>query len=98
MAAARSLVRPSCRKNNRCPSPQRGAVRNSLPVANPCAIPSANPVPMLCTKRSEKRLALVLESASVTLDAVANEGVWQSAQPVEVNNDWPLFAELEDGP
>ena len=53
IAVARSFVRPSCRKYSLCPRPQRGAVRNSFPVAEPCVIPSARPAPMLCTIRSE---------------------------------------------
>ena len=36
IAAFRSLVRPSCRKNKRWPRPQSGAVRNSRPEALPC--------------------------------------------------------------
>src|SRR5713101_7695408 len=42
----RSEVRPSCRKNSRCPTPQSGAVRNSSPPAAPCVTPSARFEPM----------------------------------------------------
>src|SRR5215813_12990952 len=38
IAARRSLVRPSCRKNVLCPMPQRGVVRNSSRSACPWMI------------------------------------------------------------
>src|SRR5262249_1661450 len=46
IAWIRSFVRPSCRKNIRCPKPHNGAVRNWSPPALPCETLSARPVPM----------------------------------------------------
>src|SRR5881409_4101747 len=43
--------RPSCRKNTRCPTPQSGAVRNSLGPAKPCETPSARPCPFFFSSR-----------------------------------------------
>src|SRR5262252_1418815 len=40
MASTRLVVRPSWRKKMRCPTPQRGAVRNSSGPAPPCVMPS----------------------------------------------------------
>jgi len=39
MASNRFGVLPSCRKKSRWPSPQSGAVRNSLGPAAPCETP-----------------------------------------------------------
>ena len=55
IASSKSDVRPSCRKNSRCPRPHSGAVRNSLGRACPWLTPSASPGPMSWTNRSEKR-------------------------------------------
>src|SRR5262249_8193059 len=54
MACSRLVARPSCRKNSRCPIPQRGAVRNSSAPASPWLTPSANVAPMWCRAKSEK--------------------------------------------
>ena len=45
-AGNNSAVRPSCRKNNLCPTPQSGAVRNSSAPATPWLMPSASPEPI----------------------------------------------------
>src|SRR5713101_218508 len=90
MASTRLLVRPSWRKKTRCPIPQSGAVRNSLGPAPPCVIPSASPLPMWWTRRSEKRFTVWLESAALgfveeplaIILPVVNEGVWQWTQPI----------------
>src|SRR5580704_12902765 len=98
MASTRLLVRPSCRKKTRCPTPQRGAVRNSSGPAPPCVIPSASPLPMWCTSRSEKRFAVCLESAALGLveeplaiiAPVVKDGVWQWTHPTCANKSRPF--------
>src|SRR3984893_16455700 len=92
IASTRLLVRPSWRKKTRCPTPQSGADRNSSGPAPPCVMPSARPLPMWWTRRSEKRFTVWLESAALGLVEeplaiilpVVNEGVWQWAQPTFV--------------
>src|ERR1700675_5132837 len=74
----------------RCPTPHRGAVRISSGPAPPYVMPSARPLPMWWTRRSEKRFTGRLESAALGLVEeplaiillVVNEGVWQCAQPI----------------
>src|SRR5262249_48628575 len=94
MACSRSLVLPSCRKKIRCPSPHSGAVRNSLGPAAPWAIPSPR-TPMLCTSRSENRLAVWNLSAAVAWLPVVIERMWQVAQRMLLNNALPLLTDAE---
>src|SRR6266436_4087447 len=90
IACTRLLVRPSWRKKTRCPTPQSGAVRNSSGPAPPCVMPSARPLPMWWTRRSEKRFTVWLESAALgfveeplaIMLPVVNGGVWQWTQPI----------------
>ena len=79
MALSKSDVRPSCRKNSRCPSPHSGAVRNSSGPALPWETPSAKPEPMLCTNRSENKLASILLNAGTYDAPVFMLVVWQAA-------------------
>src|SRR5580704_14427839 len=89
MASTRLDVRPSWRKKTRCPTPQRGADRNSSGPAPPCVMPTARSLPIWWTSRSEKRFTGWLESAALGLVEeplaivlpVVKEGVWQWAQP-----------------
>src|SRR6266481_5214364 len=94
MACSKSLARPSCRKNRRCPSPHKGAVRNSSGPALPCEMPSCNRSPMWCSSRSENKFACTpLRPAALTVKEdcpVASDGVWHSAHPVDVNNLFPF--------
>src|SRR6202140_5112330 len=105
MASTRLAVRPSWRKKARCPTPQRGAVGNSSGRAPPCVMPSARPLPMWWTRRSEKRFTVWLESAALGLIEeplaiillVVNEGVWQWAQPTFVKVARPFTVEGVSG-
>src|SRR5690348_17266956 len=96
IVAIRSVVRPSWRKKTRCPSPHSGAVRNSSPLAAPWLMSSANPGPMLCTRRSEYRLTGFLRSAATLAFPVYSVGVWQSAQPT-LPKSWPPL-QIDDVP
>src|SRR5438128_509989 len=86
MASRRSDVRPSCRKKIRWPSPHRGAVRNSSPFAFPWVMLSASLGPMLCSNKSENRLARFPLSAGLATFPVGRDGVWHNAQPISLNN------------
>src|ERR1700722_4681603 len=105
IASTRLLVRPSWRKKTRCPTPQRGADRNSSGPAPPCVMPSARPLPMWWTSRSEKRFTGWLESAALGLVEeplaiilpVVNEGVWQWAQPTLAKIARPLTVDGVSG-
>ena len=59
----------------RCPTPHKGAVRNSLGPACPWLIPSASPGPMSWSSRSEKRFTGWLRSAATVELPVCNVGV-----------------------
>ena len=91
MAVTRLLVRPSCRKKVRCPTPHSGALRNWLPLALPCDTRSASPVPMLCTAKSLNGLIVILltvEFAVVSIRAalpVVWFMMWQPAHPTFMN-------------
>src|ERR1700689_2394589 len=86
MATVRSLVRPSCKKNRRWPTPQSGAERNCCGPALPWVIPSERPVPMLWTAKSEYGWKVTLLSAGSNDEAaVVSVGVWQFAQPTFTN-------------
>src|ERR1700730_15648376 len=93
----RSLVLPSCRKNALCPSPHKGAVRNSSGPAAPCVTWSESLSPMWWTARSEKRLACCWLSAAMGERPVVNEGVWQDAHPIRLNSFLPLSMDAEHG-
>src|ERR1017187_4933200 len=100
MAASKSSARPSCKKNTRCPTPHRGAVRNWSGPALPCVMSSANPSPIWCNKRSENRLACTLlnpGALTVNDDApVVIEGVWHSAHFTTLTNRfWPFWIDGE---
>src|SRR5207302_2923240 len=82
IACSRSLVRPSCRKKMRCPTPHNTAERNSSPPAVPCETLSARPVPMWCTSKSENRFAVWLLSPELEDAPVCSDGVWHSPQPI----------------
>src|ERR1700758_538393 len=105
IASTRLLVRPSWRKKTRCPTPQSGAVRNSSGPAPPCVMPSARPLPMWWTRRSEKRFTVWLESAALGLVEeplaiilpVVSEGVWQWAQPTFVKVARPFTVDGVSG-
>src|SRR5215470_2722601 len=89
-----SVVRPSCRKKSRWPTPHSGAVRNSFPVAVPWETLSARSVPMLCTAKSEKRFAVAKFSPEVRDDAVVGSDlVWHASQWMLLNRELPC-----DGP
>src|SRR3989442_14701957 len=89
IASSRSVVRPSCRKQILCPSPHRGAVRNSSPLAFPWRMSSARPGPRLCSSKSEKRLARFWLSAALEELPVVRYGVWQRAQPISADDARP---------
>src|SRR2546422_4247663 len=93
MASSRSDVRPSCRKKIRWPSPHRGAVRNSSPLAFPWVMLSASLGPMLCSNKSENRLARFPRSAGLDTFPVGRDGVWHNAQPISLNNLLPLMVD-----
>src|SRR5438445_6189345 len=93
MASRRSIVRPSCRKKIRWPSPHRGAVRNSSPFAFPWRMLSASLGPMLCSNKSENRLACFPLSAGLDTFPVWRYGVWHNAQPISLNNLLPLMVD-----
>src|SRR5579859_2799769 len=97
IAARRLVQRPSCRKNTRCPSPHRGAVRNWSPPALPCEMLSASTVPMWWNSRSVNEFTGALARSAVALDAcvLPCEGLWQVAQPMELNSERPLAIEVE---
>src|SRR5207249_10454189 len=69
-------------------APERGRAELAGP-APPCVMPSARPLPMLWTRRSEKRFTGRLDSAALGFVdeplaialPVVSEGVWQKAQP-----------------
>src|SRR5260370_40178119 len=97
-------VRPSWRKKMRCPTPQSGAVRNSSGPAEPCVMPSLRPLPMWWRRRSEKRFTVWLERAALgvvglplAIAPVANDGVWQAAQPVTLKTARPLMMDAVSG-
>src|SRR5262245_47873715 len=99
MACSMSLVRPSCRKKMRCPTPHRGAVRNSFPLAAPWDTPSAKPTPMLCRATSENRLAVLPRKAATDWNwDVFRLGVWQSEQPMAENTALPREIEVDEAP
>src|SRR6201984_2979928 len=68
-------------------------------------MPSARPLPMWWTRRSEKRFTVWLESAALGLVAeplaiilpVVNEGVWQWAQPTFVKVARPFTVDGVSG-
>src|SRR5213593_5085819 len=93
MASRRSDVRPSCRKKIRWPSPHRGAVRNSSPLAFPWVMLSASLGPMLCSNKSENRLACFPLSAGLDTFPVWRDGVWHNAQPISLNDLLPLMVD-----
>src|SRR5436305_2031670 len=96
MTVTRLLVRPSWRKKMRCPRPHNGAVRNWSPPAPPCETLSARPVPMWWTSRSENKLAVALPNPAVRREGwVVSDGVWQTAQPTELNSERPRAMEAE---
>src|ERR1700687_6509629 len=105
MVSTRLDVRPSWRKKPRCPTPQRGAVRNSSGPAAPCVMPSARSLPMWWTRRSDQRFTVWLESAALGLVEeplaiilpVVNEGVWQWAQPTFVKVARPFTVDGASG-
>src|SRR5260370_2005961 len=93
MACNRSEVRPSCRKNNRWPTPHSGAVRNSSGPAAPWFTPSAKFDPMWWTAKSERGL-YVTSDMPVNCDlAVLSVSLWHKTQPVLLNNFWPFNSE-----
>src|SRR5215472_3008879 len=85
----------------RCPMPQRGAVRNSSGPAAPCVMPSASPLPMWWTRRSDQRRAVWFDKAMLgTVEEplaiilpVGNAGVWQWAHPTLMNAALPFTVE-----
>ena len=88
----------------RCPTPQSGAVRNSSGPAEPCVMPSLRPLPMWWRRRSEKRFTVWLERAALgvvglplAIVPVANDGVWQAAQPVTLKRARPLMMDAVSG-
>src|SRR5215472_4950407 len=90
-----SVVRPSCRKKSRWPTPHSGAVRNSFPVAVPWETLSARSVPMLCTAKSEKRFAVAKFSPEVRDDAVVGSDlVWHASQWMLLNRELPFAMDL----
>src|SRR2546427_163039 len=97
IASSRSVVRPSCRKKILCPSPHRGAVRNSSPLAFPWRMSSARPGPRLCSSKSEKRLARFWLSAALEELPVVRYGVWQRAQPISANDARPRVIDTVSG-
>src|ERR1700676_5305478 len=68
-------------------------------------MPSARPLPMWWTRRSEKRYTGLLESAALGLVEeplaiilpVVNEGVWQWIQPVFTNKARPFMVDGVSG-
>src|SRR5437773_4327847 len=98
MAWIRSVVLPSCRKKIRCPSPHRGAVRNSSGPAAACGTLSAKLGPIWWTSKSEKRFAWTLVMALDEETGVREVGLWQSAQPVLTNLLAPFRVESDCGP
>jgi hypothetical protein len=92
-------VRPSCRKKIRCPTPHKGADRNSCPLALPCVMPSANPYPMLWTAKSLNGLKvtgplllLPLRKANPFI-AVVCCVTWQAWQPTFLKTTLPRLDE-----
>src|SRR5262245_57447599 len=99
MACWMSLVRPSCRKKMRWPTPHSGAERNSLPLAAPWETLSARPPPMLCTATSEDRFAVLLRRAATDCwSDVVRLGVWHRAQPIAENTCLPRLIEAAEAP
>src|SRR5712692_3643293 len=104
IASTRLLVRPSWRKKTRCPTPQSGAVRNSSGPAAPWVMPSARPLPMWWTRRSEYRLTGWFDSAALgDVDEplaialpVLSIGVWQCAQPTSSKAARPFEVDAVD--
>src|SRR5206468_793576 len=86
------LVRPSCKKNSRCPAPQSGALRNSSEAAAPCGTRSAS-APILCSAMSENGLYVTLLSAAVGEPAAVSDGVWHEAQPTALKTARPLVVD-----
>src|SRR6266566_4426333 len=76
-------ARPSCRKCARSATLHRGAVRNSLPVADPCSNLSARPAPMSWSNRSEYK------NTGDAFPGPGSEGVWHVAHPVAANTSAP---------
>src|SRR5580700_9960620 len=97
MAWTRSVVRPSCSRKMRCPRPHRGAVRNWSPPAPPCETLSAKPEPMWWISISEYAFTGALLNEPVKLDTcvVPTVGLWQVAQPIELNKEAPAEIVLE---
>src|SRR6516225_9263958 len=89
----------------RCPTPQRGAVRNSSGPAAPCVMPSARLLPMWWTRRSDQRCAVWFDRAALgTVEEplaiilpVVNEAVWQWAQPTFVKAARPFTIDVVSG-
>src|SRR5213593_1190107 len=90
MAPSRLVARPSWRKKRRCPTPHRGAVLNSSPLATPCEMSSARPAPMPWRARSEYRLTGFLRRAATVALPVKSVGVWHRAHPTFWNSVLPL--------
>src|ERR1700733_2795034 len=98
MAVSKLVVRPSCKKNIRCPTPQNGAVRNWSPPAPPCDTLSAKPVPMWWISMSENAPTCALASEEVMFELWVEliVGVWQVAHPMDENNALPV--EIAEAP
>src|SRR3954447_10016630 len=88
MAVTMLLLRPSCRKKMRCPTPQSGAVRNSLPLAPPCEPRWARPAPMSCSAKSLYGCTVTLLCPVRRDCAVVRLLVWQAWQPI-LEKIWP---------
>src|SRR5262245_15261844 len=83
-------ARPSWRKCWRSETRQRGAVLNSLPVADPCSKPSARFAPMSCSSKSEYRHAVrIAPDALAVLPRMRYDGLGHDAHPVDANNAAP---------
>src|SRR5215475_11686947 len=96
MATTRSVVRPSCSRKIRCPRPHRGAVRNWSPPAPPCETLSARVSPIWWISISENAGTGWLLNAATKLEdwVLPGEGLWQVAQPIELNSWDPLVSEV----
>src|SRR3989442_3750939 len=80
-------------EENPLAQPHRGAVRNSSPLAFPWVMLSASLGPMLCSNKSENRLARFPRSAGLATFPVGRDGVWHNAQPISLNNLLPLMVD-----